>query len=213
VTVARSTGSISILNFPAEEARRAVAELVPQLIVSDIAMPGENGECRGAYAVPVRYTVAFPTSTSPRWGRSVPDENDHYARVDAWMDRATKEASPERLLAAFERAFGAMWQRARVTLGDVTLTAILDRVLYNAAERFPQLSSLEVDATGLRSDKVRERAGSLHADQLEEGIRFILVEFLTVLGNLTAEVLTPALHSELAKATAGAAVPGEEAKS
>jgi hypothetical protein len=128
------------------------------------------------------------------------------------MDRAAKEAPPERLLDAFERAFGAMWRRARVTLGDVTLMAILDRVLYNAAGRFPQLSTLEVDASGLRSDKFREHAGSLHGDQLADGIRFILVEFLTVLGNLTAEVLTPALHSELAKIAAGAAVPGEEAK-
>ena len=141
------------------------------------------------------------------------DENDHRARVDAWMERAAKEAPPERLFDAFERAFGAMWRRARVTLGDVTLTAILDRVLYTAAERFPLLSPLEADATGLRSDKFRQRAGSVHPDQLREGIRFILVEFLTVLGNLTAEVLTPALHSELARIAAEDAVPGEEAKS
>lgn len=141
------------------------------------------------------------------------DENDHRARVDAWMERAAKEAPPERLFDAFERAFGAMWRRARVTLGDVTLMAILDRVLYTAGERFPLLSSLEVDATGLRSDKFRERALSLHRDQLVEGIRFILVEFLRVLGNLTAEVLTPALHSELAKVAAEGVVPGEESKS
>ena len=141
------------------------------------------------------------------------DENDHRARVDAWMERAAKEAPPERLFDAFERAFGATWRRAHVTLGDVTLMAILDRVLYTAAERFPLLSPLEADATGLRSDKFRERAGSLHRDQLVEGIRFILVEFLRVLGNLTAEVLTPALHSELARVAAEDAVPGEEAES
>jgi hypothetical protein len=140
------------------------------------------------------------------------DESDHRAQVDAWMERADKLALPERLLDAFEQGFGAIWRRARATLGDVTLMAILDRVLYTAAERFPLLSPLEVDATGLRSDKLRERAGSLRRDQLAEAIRFILVEFLTVLGKLTAEVLSPALHSELAKVAPGAAVPGEEAK-
>ena len=143
----------------------------------------------------------------------MPDENNHRARVDAWMDRAAKEAPPERLLDAFERAFNALWRRARVTLGDVTLMAILDRVLYNAAEQFPPLSSLEIDATGLRTDKFRVRAGSSHRDQIGEGIRFILLEFLTVLGNLTAEVLTPALHAELAKVAAKDAVRGEEAES
>ena len=30
-------------------------------------------------------------------------------------------------------------------------------------------------------------------------MRFVLVEFLTVLGNLTAEILSPALHAELAR--------------
>ena len=141
------------------------------------------------------------------------DENDHRARVDAWMARAAKSGPPERLVDALERAFGAMWRRARVTLGDVTLAAILGRVLYTAAEKFPQLSSLEMDAAGLKSDKLRERAGSFNREQLAEGIRFILVEFLTVLGNLTAEVLTPALHSELAKVARAAAVRGEEEKS
>jgi hypothetical protein len=138
------------------------------------------------------------------------DENDHRTRVDAWMERVAKDAPPDRLFDAFEIAFAALWRRARVPLGDVTLTAILDRVLYTAAERFPSLSSLEMDATGLRSDKFRQGAGDLQRDRLGEGIRFILVEFLTVLGNLTAEVLTPALHSELAKVAAKDAVPARK---
>jgi hypothetical protein len=43
------------------------------------------------------------------------------------------------------------------------------------------------------------RAVDLTASELEAAIRYVLVEFLTVLGNLTAEVLTPALHAELSK--------------
>src|SRR2546430_17361477 len=101
------------------------------------------------------------------------------------MERAAKEAPPERLFDAFERAFGATWRRAHVTLGDVTLMAILDRVLYTAAERVPLLSALEADATGLRSDKFRHRAGSLHPHQLRDGVRVILVELLALLGELT----------------------------
>jgi hypothetical protein len=142
----------------------------------------------------------------------LPDERSHHdARVDAWIAWAPKEP-PERLFEAFERAFGAIWRRAYLTLGDVTLIAILDRVLYTAAERFPLFSSLEVNSEGLQSDKFRAIAGGSSRDELAEGIRFVLVEFLTVLGNLTGEVLTPALHAELAK-VAVAAVPGEETKS
>ena len=127
------------------------------------------------------------------------EENDHSACVNAWMARCAKGLPPARLLQAFEAAFAAMWRRAHQPLGDVTLTAIVDRVLYVATEQYPSFASLKVDATGLRCEELRQRADSLHADQLAEGVQFILVEFLTVLGNLTDEILTPALHGELSK--------------
>jgi len=123
------------------------------------------------------------------------DEHRHGTCVDAWMERATKGLSPERLVHAFEQAFGALWKRALRTLGPVTLAAIVDRVLSTAAERFPLFAGLEIGATGVDCRELRERAGSQH--DLADGIRFVLVEYLTVLGSLTAEVLTPALHAEL----------------
>jgi hypothetical protein len=129
----------------------------------------------------------------------VDEHDDHAACVNAWMERCAKELPPERLIQLFGQGFAAMWRRAHRTLGDVTLTAIADRVLHRAAEQFPTFSSLKVDVTGLQCDALRESAGGLQHDQLEEGARFVLVEFLTVLGNLTADVLTPALHSELSK--------------
>ena len=137
------------------------------------------------------------------------ETDDHRTRVDALMGLAAKDSSPRRLLEVFEQGFGAVWRRAHATLGSVTLMAILDRVLYNAAGRYPVLAPLEMDESGLRVDKLREGIDGLERRPLEDALRFLLVEFLTVLGNLTAEVLTPALHSALAKA----AVPGEEARS
>ena len=131
---------------------------------------------------------------------TIADENDHSACVNAWMERReVKGLSPDRLLRAFEEAFAAMWRRAHLTLGDVTLTAIVDRVLHVASERYPALAPLEVDATGLRGDGLRQRAAGLQGRQLEAGVRFVLVEFLTVLGTLTGEILTPALHDELSR--------------
>lgn len=127
------------------------------------------------------------------------DENDHSACVDAWMEGAAKGLPPERLLRLFEEGFGVLWRRAHQTLGEVTLTAIVDRVLSTATEQFPHLAPLKVEATGIRFEDLREHAASLQQDQLAEGIRFVLVEFLTILGNLTSDILTPALHSELLK--------------
>ena len=131
------------------------------------------------------------------------EDDDHSRCVTAWLERSGTGQSPERLLHAFERGFAAVWRRAHQTLGDVTLMAIVDRVLYVAAESHPMLSGLQVDATGLRAQELRERVAGLDHGHLAEAVRFVMVELLTILGNLTAEILTTALHAELAK------VPGE----
>ncbi|MBI4510854.1 MAG: hypothetical protein HY698_14565 [Deltaproteobacteria bacterium] len=115
------------------------------------------------------------------------------------MDRTANGLPPERLIQVFEQGFAVVWQRVHQTLGDVTLTAIVDRVLYTAVEQYPFFSSAKVQAGGIRCQELRDHADSLERDHLVEGIRFVLTEFLTVLGNLTAEILTPALHSELSK--------------
>jgi hypothetical protein len=137
------------------------------------------------------------------------DAHEHGACVASWMEQATNGLPPGRLIQAFERGFAALWGRANRTLADVTLMAILDRVLYVAAEQYPFLSALKVEADGLRCQDLQARADSLVLDQLAQGIRFVLVEFLTVLGNLTAEILTPALHSELLKVAPSKGGPHE----
>jgi hypothetical protein len=66
-------------------------------------------------------------------------------------------------------------------------------------------------ATGLECEEFCERAAGLEHGELAEGMRFVLVEFLTVLGNLTADVLTPALQAELSKVTLeGRRGPGDK---
>jgi len=131
-----------------------------------------------------------------------PEEANHAAYVKAWLGGAAKSAkrrAPAQLISLFEQALSALWQRAQVTLGEVTLTAIVDRVLYAASEKYSFLSTLKIEGTGIRFDEFRQKGASQHDEDLSESVRFVLVEFLTVLGNLTDEILTPALHAELAR--------------
>jgi hypothetical protein len=127
----------------------------------------------------------------------LPDEAAHVECVEAWLDRAAKTLAPAQLVTLFERALSALWRRAEVTLGEVTLTAIVDRVLYTASETYPFLSALKVETSGIGFDGFREQGA--HVANLPEAVRLVLVEFLTVLGHLTDEILTPALHAELSK--------------
>jgi hypothetical protein len=126
----------------------------------------------------------------------LPDEADHAAHVDAWLE-AANAAPPAQLVTLFEGALSALWRRAEVTLGEVTLTAIVDRVLYTASETHPLLSTLTIEKAGISFDGFREQ-GAQHAN-LPEAVCLVLVEFLTVIGHLTDEILTPALHAELSK--------------
>lgn len=125
------------------------------------------------------------------------DQGDrHVTCVNTWLDRA-KRLPPLHLLDAFQAAFDALWARAHRSLGDVTLTAIVDRVLCSASDAFPELGAMQAEPGRLPFRQFRAHAGRLPPQERADAIRFVLVELLTVLGNLTAEILTPALHSAL----------------
>ena len=126
------------------------------------------------------------------------DDGQHSACVEAWLARSAKGLPAESLLRLLDAALGVLWARTRTTLGEVTLTAISERVLYNAAERFPSFAALKVDPErGILCQKLGEGIGSVRAAELQEGARFVLTEFLTVIGSLTAQILTPELHAAL----------------
>jgi len=125
--------------------------------------------------------------------------NEHRACVEAWLAR-TVELPIDRLPATFAAALNAVWRRAHRTLGEVTLAAIIERVLTTTGDGRPAVQLLEMGPDGLRVEGLRAPARELSRDELIDAAREVLVGLLTVLGSLTAEILTPALHAELANA-------------
>jgi hypothetical protein len=124
------------------------------------------------------------------------EESAHEAVVDAWL-KGTEGLSTDAILDLFEEGLHRIIRHAQPTLGEITLGTIVDRVLYTAAERHPFLSPLEASGGTVKLDRLRSALGAVEASELTTAARFALVEFLTVLGTLTAEILTPALHAEL----------------
>lgn len=128
------------------------------------------------------------------------DDDPHRSLVRSWLAAEAQARSPEQVIALFEAGFHAMWSRAFVTLGEVTLGAIVDRVLLVVGDRHPLLSALRVESNGVRFERLLAEAGALVPEQVRAAAEEVLTEFLTVLGNLTAEILTPALHAALSTA-------------
>ncbi len=130
------------------------------------------------------------------------DETGHAAFVDRWLERAAKNLPETRLPALLEMALAALWSRGHVTLGEVTLGAVTERVFYYATERYPFLASLTVDADGIHFEKLRESMDPTDA-RVTEALRFALVQLLSVLGNLTDDTITPSLQSAVFKVSLG----------
>jgi len=146
------------------------------------------------------------------------DDHGHRAVAGRWSASAAG-LPPAETVQAFEAAFAALWRRANRTLSDVTLMAILDRVLHDAVERFPLLAPLRVEQSGLHCADLGATADGLDTAYLMDALQYVLAEYLTVLGGLVAEILTPALHAELARIAAEQAnrrpqdrLPAEDSK-
>jgi len=126
----------------------------------------------------------------------------HVKAVDGWLVRATVSSSTRGVIRAFEAALSGIWSRAVRTLGRVTLDAVAHRVLANAVDRFPFLDALQPLPIGLiRCDDLHLEArlvGVPHAE-LVRSMRSVLIELLSLLSSLTADILTPELHAELAR--------------
>ena len=127
----------------------------------------------------------------------MPASSDHERVVEAWLTKHATGKPARAVLQAFENSFGVLWDEVRVTLGDVTLVAIGERVVSEVAERHPPFSSLRVQADGVDFRALRLQLPSLDARELHEAIRTLLIELLTIIGRLTAEILTPEMHATL----------------
>ncbi len=122
----------------------------------------------------------------------------HASVVSEWLETTVADRATRDVLPLFGRALLAIWTRAHVTLGEVTLRAVLDRVFHGARARFPVLRALGLDSDVDSFRTLGERDAS-HVDRadLVAAIQLTLTELLVILGTLTADVLTEPLHEAL----------------
>jgi hypothetical protein len=130
-------------------------------------------------------------------------EPTHRAVVDAWLAEASGHTSSIELCRMFHGGLERIWGRAQTTLGSVTLTAIAERVLHDTIERYAFLAVVTPlpNGNGRARDTVYERLANIPRHELIEGLRFGVIELLTVIGALTAEILSHDLHEALTVAT------------
>lgn len=125
----------------------------------------------------------------------------HRAQVELWEKQNFQNLSPEQRAEIFGKAFELIFQRTLKTLSYVTLQVILDRVFFQSREKFSLLSDVKIEPTGFNFDLLIQNIKSYNSEIVSEAQAHLLVEFLGIVGSLTADILTVPLHEELHKLT------------
>lgn len=133
----------------------------------------------------------------------------HQQLVTAWLKKAGRGLTSAQLADLVENAIAAIWVAARVSVNDVTLTAILDRTLVNAADAFPWLPELPLGENTVDASALREPG--FPKARAVKAVEHVVTDFIAIIGNMTAETLSPILHEELRKVQLGSRpdAPGE----
>ena len=122
----------------------------------------------------------------------------HSDLIEDWEKKNIVGLTSDQHVRLLEKAIQAIKQRAGITLSAVTLTLIIDRVLHESKDKYPLLSEASIESNRLSFEKMLIHHKS---EYLLEPIRYVLIELLTVLGRITADILTIPLHKELLKVT------------
>jgi circadian clock protein KaiC len=130
-------------------------------------------------------------------------KTNHATHVSSWMEHAAKEVPSSALLVLFEEAWRALWRRAESAVGEVALESIAQLVLAGAVEKYPFLSPLKLKGAEVSYKALLGSLDKLDKAELQSGLRFMLVEFLSVIGELTDEILTPGLYEVLSRIKPG----------
>lgn len=124
-------------------------------------------------------------------------DSENAARVNMWM-AGVPAAPPAEVIAAFEHGLNALWRCSSPAIAAPALNAVVAQLLREGASRFPALAYASVDGdTGIRVDELLAQARPEDAQQLREGTRYVLLQFINAVGHMTGGALTPALRLAL----------------
>jgi len=135
----------------------------------------------------------------------------HVKQVEAWK-RLNGGVSAKELPQLFINGILAIRRKSLVTLSNITVTAVIDRILLECKERYPVLSAITSDSEGLHFNKFYDHMMDLKPEEVQEALQELLIELLDVFGKITADILTKNLHQELMTVTAQPSLKGLEPK-
>jgi hypothetical protein len=107
---------------------------------------------------------------------------------------------PPNRLALHEARLVALWERLVRTLGIHTVRVLLDRALWQAAQRHPDLALLHHDEAGLRFEALEQSYATRAQEEIEAAFTDLSAELLLVLARLLGKEVAQRLIREVTDA-------------
>ncbi len=126
-------------------------------------------------------------------------KQSHRALVSSWAKANGRGLSSAQRTRLYELALKAVVLRTERTLGELTVRALLRRLLVVGRSENPLLAALHLEGSTLRFDFEAVAGPPPAAAGLDRAFLSLLSGLLTLIDNLTGGILTPALQTELRK--------------
>src|SRR5205823_9356205 len=101
---------------------------------------------------------------------------------------------PDRL-ALYEQRLVSLWERSVTTLGIHTVNVLLDRAIWQTAQRHPDITLIQHDDSGLSFDALEESYATRPEEESEAAFDDLSAEMLLIL----ARLLGPGMAQRLAE--------------
>lgn len=121
-------------------------------------------------------------------------------QVEVWK-RNNGNLSSADLTLTFIKAIQAVRGRTLLTLSNVTVTAVIDRTLFECKEKYPALAEISNDSKGLNFQKFESQLYDVTLEDRQNALQELLIEILEVFSEITANILTKYLIQELMAVT------------
>jgi hypothetical protein len=112
---------------------------------------------------------------------------------------------PPNRTALYEDRLVALWERLVTTFGAPTVRVLLDRAIWQTAQRHPDLGLIEHDDAGLSFEALEKRIASRPQDEIEAAVKDLCAELLLILARLLGGEMAQRLAAAPAVKAAGVA--------
>ena len=103
---------------------------------------------------------------------------------------------PDRL-ALYEQRLVSLWERLVTTLGIHTVRVLLDRAIWQAAQRHPEIALIHHDDAGLSFDALETSYATRPQEEIEAAFNDLIAGMLLILARLLGREMTQRLADEL----------------